>query len=149
MEKQVEKIRNSNYNVTADKNKRDGGKLVMRHNNWSFIVMVILAGGFCLVKGIFDRMGAVRLQGTISSFMQNNYGVYFPIVTFTYQGQEFSMRTANGSKKPKGQVGDTVEVLYSQKNQKYVHLTGSNYDFVFSITLLVAGLVILVYEIMR
>lgn len=121
----------------------------MRNKNLDFAVMVILAGVFCLVKSIYDRTGAVRLQGTINTFTQNNYGIYFPVVTFTYQGQELSMRTANGGKKPKGQVGDTAEILFRQKNQKYVHLAGSIYDIIFSVTLFVLGLVLLGLEILR
>lgn len=120
----------------------------MGHRDWNFAIMVILAGVLCIVKCIYDRKGAVRLQGTVTGFVQNEYGIYFPVITFTYQGQELSMRAANGNKKPKGQEGDSAEVLYRPKNQKYVHLAGNNHDIVVAAALLVLGFLYLVLKMM-
>lgn len=115
---------------------------IMSNDNVLFGFMAFVAGIICLIKVMYERKTSLRIDGVISSFAQNS-GNYFPVVTFTYEGNEYTMRAANGGSKPKGNVGDAVEVLYRPKNQKYVNLTGSNGDIMVAVVLIVLGAALL------
>ncbi len=113
-----------------------------------FGIVCFVAGVLCIIKVIYERKTAIRLPGTITGNSQDGRGNYFPIVAFQYEGQEYSIPGGNGSSKPKYSEGDKVEVLYRPSNQKYVNLVGSNLDIVYSIVFLVAGIALIICNVM-
>lgn len=110
----------------------------MNNDRLLFGVLSLLAGIVYYVKAQYERKKSVRIDGIISSFEQNG-GNYFPVVTFCYEDDEYTMRAANGGSRMNGEVGDAVEVFYRPSNQKYVHLVGSNGDITVAIVLIVLG----------
>lgn len=106
-------------------------------------ILTLIAGIVYFSKAIYERKSAIKIDGVISSFAEKA-GDYFPMVTFQYEGNEYTMRGVNGGSKRKGNVGDKVEVYYRPKNQKYVNLAGSNGDIVVAVVLLVLGAVLCV-----
>ena len=114
-----------------------------------FGIACFVAGILCMIKVIYERKTAIRLQGEISGYSQDGQGNYFPLVGFHYQGQDLTIPGANGSSKPKYEVGTEVEVLYRPSNQKYVNIAGSNRDIVYSIVFLVCGIGIVICSILR
>lgn len=116
---------------------------IMSNDRTMFGFLAFVAGILCLIKVVYERKTSIRIDGVISSFAQNS-GNYFPVVTFNYEGEELTMRAANGGSKPKGNVGDSVVVLYRPKNQKYVNLVGSNGDITVAVVLIVLGALLLI-----
>ena len=114
-----------------------------------FGIACIVAGIACLIKVIYERKTAVHLQGEISGYSQDGKGNYYPLVDFHYQGQDLTIPGANGSGKPKYEVGTAVEVLYRPSNQKYVNIAGSNSDIVYSIIFFVAGIGIVICKLLK
>lgn len=116
--------------------------------NTLFGIVAFIAGVLCMIKAVAERKTAIRLAGKITGFMQRD-GNYFPVIGFSYEGNEYSIPAANGAKQPKGNVGDEVEVLYRPKNQKYVNLVGSNTDIILSVVFLVGGAALIVLQFFR
>ncbi len=113
-----------------------------------FGIVCGIAGIVWLIKGSYDRKTAIRLPGEIKDYSQDGQGNYFPLIGFHYQGQDLTLSAANGSSKPKYEVGTAVEVLYRPSNQKYVNIVGSNRDLVYSVVFLVCGVGIVICNLL-
>lgn len=108
-----------------------------------------IVGIVWLIKGSYDRKTAIRLPGEIKDYSRDGQGNYFPLIGFHYQGQDLTLSAANGSRKPKYEVGTAVEVLYRPSNQKYVNIAGSNRDLVYSVIFLVCGIGMVICNLLR
>lgn len=97
--------------------------------NFDFIcgVLFIIMGIVYLVKTLITRKNAIRLSGEIIDFIWEKNACY-PLIRFTYKGEEIKMQGGNGSSKPKGNVGEQVTVLYNPKELRYVNIVGNNND---------------------
>ena len=114
--------------------------------NMLFGIGALVAGVLCIIKVIIDRRGE-HLSGVISDFESQN-GVDFPVVTFTYNGQELQMRAANGDNK-KVTKGQNVQIIYRPGKGKYVNIVGDVRDIVVAVGLTICGIVIIICQLLR
>ena len=119
-------------------------------NNWELLggVVFIIMGTVLLIKCLIDRKISVRIPGEIVDFVYSQEGVYFPMISFTYEGEELCMKCGNGDKKKKAQVGDSVIVLYNPRNHKYVNVAGNYTDIITCIMVILLG-ILFVYSELR
>ncbi len=111
-----------------------------------FGIGALIAGVLCIIKVIIDRRGE-HLSGVISDFVLQN-GVKFPVVTFTYNGQELQMRAANADNK-KVTKGQNVEIIYRPGKGKYVNIIGSVRDIVVAVGLTICGIGIIIICLLK
>ena len=113
--------------------------------NWNLIFGIVLAAVAIgmIVKSAYDRKKGIRCKGVIVGFSKGERDYLFPVVQFTYEGEEYCISTMNGSKKPKKGVGSEMEILYLPKNQKYVIEVGNYNDIWVSLACAVAGIALI------
>ena len=114
--------------------------------NWDLIfgVLLVVVSIGLTVKAAYERKTGVRCKGVIAGFSKGDRGYLFPVVKFTYEGEEYCMSTLNGSKKPKKEIGEETEVIYRPKNQKYVIEIGNYSDVWVCLGCAGVGLVLLI-----
>ncbi len=122
---------------------------LLKDKDFLFGLVAFIVGVICLIKVIYERKTSVRLPGVVASNTRDGNGNYYPVVTFTYNGQEYNIEGANGSNKPKYTEGQQVEVFYRPSNQKYVNIVGSNLDIIVGAGLTICGLIITIINIMQ
>lgn len=120
---------------------------LLKDRNFLFGLVALVAGVVCLIKVIYERKTSIRLPGKVSGNSVDGNGNYYPVVTFTYNGQEYNISGANGSSKPKYTEGQSVEVLYRPSNQKYVNIVGSNLDIIIGVILTICGLIMTIIKL--
>ena len=117
---------------------------------WTLIFggILVFAGFYLIVKGIYARVKGEHIPSRLASFSNEN-GTYYPVFNFNYQGQEYNISGAVPVKNPtsfKYQPGDIVNIIFVPTNTKYVDIEGSYKDFLYALGFFVAGAVfILLY----
>ncbi len=100
-----------------------------------------VCGIYLVIKGIVDRVRAIKLIGTIVDYVQETNGVYYPLVEFQYNGQKYTMSTSEGDKTPKDNIGKELKILYLPNNQKCVMVAGQYGDILVGLVMaVVAGI---------
>lgn len=112
----------------------------LKDDDFMFGLVVFILGLVGLIKSLVDRKTAIRLSGKVVKSFTDKYGVYFPIISFYYEDQEYNIQGSIGSKKPKYVEGQDVEIFFKPKNQKNVMVVGNNYDIFFFLVLAICGL---------
>ncbi len=118
-------------------------------SNWMAILSIgmILVGIYVIIKGIYDRVTAIRLEGEIVDVVHDPQGAYFPLIQFTYEGQEYNMQGDAGQNTPKFQIGKQVKIYYRPKNQEYVLMAGKFTDILIGFVVIVIAVCKLLSEL--
>ncbi|SEP98004.1 Protein of unknown function [Lachnospiraceae bacterium NE2001] len=117
---------------------------------WNLIFggILVFAGFYLIVKGIYARVKGEHIPSRLTSFSNEN-DTYYPVFNFNYQGQEYNITGAVPVKDPssfKYHPGDTVNIIFVPSNTKYVDIEGSYKDFLYALGFFAAGAVfILLY----
>lgn len=98
-----------------------------------------IAGIYLVIKGIVDRVRAIKLQGTIVDYVRESNNYYYPLVEFEYEGQRIRMSTSEGSNAPKNNIGKEIKILYSPNNGKYVMVSGQIGDILIGVVVAIAA----------
>ncbi len=110
-------------------------------------IAFLLVGIYLIVKSFLIKKNGILLDGTINRY-QKEEGHNFPMVHYTYNGEEFDMTASVAHKKPKYSAGDSVKI-YRLEKENYVVIDGENAELKNGICITLAGVAIIVLMVLK
>lgn len=106
-------------------------------------VCFVAMGIYLIVKSKLVKKQGVHVEGVVTGYREKE-GHMFPMVHFTYNGEELDYTASCAHKKPKYADGDAVSGFFVEKDSS-VYLDGENSELKNGIFLTLAGVAILVF----
>lgn len=103
---------------------------------------LLLVGIYLIVKSVLVKKQGVYIEGVVTGY-RNKEGHMFPMVNFTYNGEELDYIASCAHKKPKFSDNTPIKGYFVEKDN-CVYIEGENAELKNGLFIAVCGLAILV-----
>ncbi len=110
-------------------------------------IVFICLGIYLIISHISIKNKAVVVEGRVTGYASIEGGEY-PVIHFTYNGEELDMPAAVSQKKPKYPEGEMLSVYYVQ-GHKWLNIVGDKNNLIQGAGMIAAGIAIIVLMIIK